>query len=100
MTNALMHTPDGTPVTVRVGADSATAFVEVEDHGPGLTPEAADRVFERFYRVDASRNREVGGSGLGLSIVAALVAAHGGSVSVRTVAGEGAAFRVELPLDT
>jgi two-component system OmpR family sensor kinase len=102
VTNALRHTPDGTPVVVRVGttgdADSAVAFVEVEDRGPGLDPDAAARIFERFYRVDSARNRADGGSGLGLSIVSALVAAHGGRASVVTAPGEGATFRIELPL--
>ena len=70
----------------------------VRDHGPGLTPEQASRVFERFYRADQARTRATGGSGLGLSIVAALVAAHGGVTSVDTAPGEGATFRVVLPL--
>jgi two-component system OmpR family sensor kinase len=72
--------------------------VSVADDGPGLTSEAAGRVFERFYRADAARNRRDGGSGLGLAIVAALVAGHGGAVSVESAPGAGACFRVELPL--
>jgi two-component system OmpR family sensor kinase len=74
------------------------AALEVVDHGPGLSPEQSSRVFERFYRADASRTRAHGGSGLGLSIVAALVAAHGGRVEVESRPGEGATFRVLLPL--
>ena len=77
------------------------------DSGPGLAPEDAQRVFERFYRGDPSRTRggtnaqpTGGGSGLGLSIVAALVAAHGGRVSVQTAPGAGATFSVRLPLRT
>lgn len=95
--NALTHTPEAAEVMVRVGTEGSSAVLEVADTGPGLTPEAAERVFERFYRVDASRNRSSGGSGLGLSIVAALVSAHGGTVTVESAEGEGAVFRVLLP---
>ena len=73
------------------------AVVEVADEGPGLSAEQAEHVFERFYRADTSRTRAAGGSGLGLSIVAALVAAHGGEVSLDTARGRGAVFRVSLP---
>ena len=72
--------------------------LDVEDDGPGLTSEQAQRVFERFYRADAARNRASGGTGLGLAIVAGLVNAHGGTVSVRTAPGRGADFQVRLPL--
>ncbi len=101
ITNACTHTPDGTPVRVSVGTvaenGSRWAVLEVADDGPGLSTEECDRVFERFYRTDASRNRRTGGSGLGLSIVAALVAAHGGKVEVNSAPGAGAVFRVRLP---
>jgi two-component system OmpR family sensor kinase len=99
LTNALTHTPDGTPVRMRVGADNGTglAAVEVTDEGPGLSPEQTTKVFERFYRADAARTRAQGGSGLGLSIVAAVAEAHGGSVRVETAPGAGARFVVELP---
>jgi two-component system OmpR family sensor kinase len=103
--NALQHTAPGTPVTVRVNtrrgsADGGAgwATLEVADEGTGLAPADAERVFERFYRADASRSRDDGGAGLGLAIVAALVAGHGGRVSVDTAPGSGATFRVELPL--
>ena len=102
MSNALTHTPDGTPVTVRILAGPRepvpSIVLEVTDQGPGLPPEQADRVFERFYRADQARTRKAGGTGLGLAIVAALVAAHGGTVALRTAPGEGATFRVTLPL--
>jgi len=100
--NALSHTPAGSPVEVRVGAAPLDgrpgAAVEVVDHGPGLTPEQTERVFERFYRADPARSQAAGGTGLGLSIVAALVAVHGGTVGVDSVPGRGARFRVLLPL--
>ncbi|MFD2348445.1 sensor histidine kinase [Nonomuraea ferruginea] len=100
--NALIHTEEGTPITVRVGAGDGTVFLEVADKGPGLSPDQVDRVFERFYRADSARSRrrsgEDRGSGLGLAIVQALVQAHGGTVVARSAPGEGATFRVELPL--
>lgn len=98
--NALHHTPPGTHVTVSVATTATQAVLEVADTGPGLSGEDAQRVFERFYRTDSSRTRARGGAGLGLSIVAALVEAHAGSVALRTAPGEGATFRVTLPLAT
>ncbi|HVN13991.1 MAG TPA: HAMP domain-containing sensor histidine kinase [Kineosporiaceae bacterium] len=102
--NAIRHTPAGSPVEVAVGMTTVPgqegwyAVLEVRDHGRGLAPEEAQRVFERFYRVDSSRRRGTGGgSGLGLSIVAAVTAAHGGTVDVRPTPGGGATFRVALP---
>ena len=96
--NAVTHTPAGSPVAVHVSTAGRQALVEVADCGPGLTPEQASQVFERFYRADSARNRASGGSGLGLSIVRAVVEAHGGRVGVRSTRGEGATFLVELPL--
>ena len=105
MNNALTHTPDGSPISVRIltgyqrGIPAVPcAILEVTDHGPGLTQEQANRVFERFYRADQARGRRTGGSGLGLAIVQALVAAHGGTVSLDTAPGHGATFRITLPL--
>jgi two-component system OmpR family sensor kinase len=99
--NALAYSPADAPITVlggrtrRDGRD--LAFVEVRDRGPGMIPEQAERVFERFYRTDRARSRAQGGTGLGLSIVAAITAAHGGTVELDTAPGEGATFRVLLP---
>jgi two-component system OmpR family sensor kinase len=76
----------------------AVACMEVRDRGAGLSAEQAQRVFERFYRTDKARSRAHGGTGLGLSIVAAITAAHGGNVEVDTAPGDGATFRVLLPL--
>ena len=107
MSNALTHTPDGSPIEVSIGSGTLdpraphsdpAATLDVIDHGPGMTPEQAHRVFERFYRADQARTRATGGSGLGLAIVRALVTAHGGIASVRTAPGQGAAFRIALPL--
>ena len=96
--NALTHTPAGTAVVVRVATTESEAVVEVADSGPGIPEEDRVRVFERFFRADTSRTRTSGGSGLGLSIVAALVAAHGGTVAVDDTPGGGATIRVRLPL--
>jgi two-component system OmpR family sensor kinase len=96
--NAVAHTPPGTPVRIGVGTRDGHGVLEVADAGPGLPPDQAARVFERFYRVDASRSRATGGgAGLGLSIAAALVAAHHGTVELDTSPGKGATFRVRLP---
>ncbi|MGV9744901.1 sensor histidine kinase [Rhodococcus zopfii] len=97
VTNALTHTPADASVTVRVGTVGDRVVLEVADTGPGLAEPDRERVFERFYRADSSRTRASGGSGLGLSIVAALVAAHGGTVEVDSEVGRGATFRVLLP---
>ncbi len=120
MSNALAHTPDGTPVEahIRSGnleeiwaatgtahttgysaeglASQPVAVLEVTDHGPGLTDEQQVHVFERFYRADQARS--TGGTGLGLAIVAALVSAHGGAVWVQSEYGHGAKFSIALPL--
>ena len=98
--NALTHTPPDSPVEVALGNGDGTVVVEIRDHGPGLDPGTAERVFERFYRADKSRSRASGGTGLGLAIVAAIVARHRGSVRHLPTPGGGATFRVELPLVT
>lgn len=97
MANALQHTPETARIAVRVGTANDDAVIEVVDEGPGMTPEDAQRVFERFYRTDSSRARTSGGTGLGLSIVDSLVYAHGGRVTVRTAPGQGCCFSVSLP---
>src|SRR4029453_14551318 len=98
LSNALHHTPVSAPVTVAVGTESGRAVVHVRDSGPGLTDEQKSRVFERFYRADSARTRPTGGAGLGLSIVAALVEAHSGTIAVTDTPGGGATFTVHLPL--
>ena len=99
LNNVRSHTPAGAACDVHVWVEDGVAVVEVADRGPGLSEEDAAHVFERFYRADAGRSRDSGGSGLGLSIVAAIVHAHGGTVTVRPrIDGGGAIFRVELPV--
>lgn len=97
--NAIRYSPDeGTvTVTIRDDPDGDAVRIEVIDAGPGIPSEHVDRVFERFYRVDAGRSRAAGGTGLGLSIVKHLVGAHGGTVGIDSELGRGTTVRVELP---
>ncbi|HMJ90523.1 MAG TPA: ATP-binding protein [Candidatus Acidoferrum sp.] len=95
--NAVRHTPAGEQIVVRAALESGEARVQVIDAGIGIAPEHLPRLFERFYRVDTARNRAHGGAGLGLSIVKAIVEAHGGSVSVESKLGAGSTFTLRLP---
>ena len=95
--NALVHTPAGSPVEVALLAPNGHAEIDVIDHGPGVPAAQRERIFERFHRSDPTRSRDQGGSGLGLSIASAVVAAHGGGISVTDTPGGGATFRIELP---
>ena len=98
LANARAHTPAGTPITVSVRSTDAGVEIAVADKGPGLNAEDQKRIFERFYRADSSRVRTgPDGSGLGLSIVDAVMRAHGGSVSVESTPGEGATFTLHFP---
>ncbi len=97
MSNALTHTPPGTPITISVRTDGGFGELDVADRGPGMSSEDAAHVFERFYRADSSRARASGGTGLGLSIAAALVAAHSGALTVQTAPGQGATFSLRIP---
>lgn len=101
--NAIAHTPSGSTVRVGVGTANGDAVLEIADSGPGLPAEQARLVFERFYRADTSRSRTTeqrsGGAGLGLAIAWSLVTAHGGTIELDTAPGEGATFRIRLPLD-
>jgi len=94
--NALKYTDSG-GVTVRVKRDGKEAVLAVEDTGPGIPNDALGRIFERFYRVDAARSREIPGTGLGLSIVRHIVELHGGRVEAANRPERGASFTVRLP---
>jgi two-component system OmpR family sensor kinase len=97
LANARAHTPAGTAITVSAYKEGPDSFVTVADNGPGLSAEDQARIFERFYRVDASRQRNSkDGSGLGLSIVDAVMRAHGGDVTVASELGKGAAFTLHF----
>lgn len=97
--NALRHTPSGGSVELSCVRDGDRLRIAVADNGEGIAAEHLPRVFERFYRADAARDREHGGAGIGLAIAKALVAAHGGSISVVSAGpGAGATFTVDLPI--
>ncbi len=98
--NAMRFTPDDSPIEIGVGVDplQRVAIISVIDHGEGIPPQIREKIFERFWRADSSRQRATGGSGLGLAIVAAIVTAHRGEVEVVETPGGGATFRVKLPL--
>jgi len=95
--NAVKYTPAGGSVTISVGCDHEVATVAVEDTGIGIEESALPHIFERFYRVDASRNREAGGSGLGLSIAKWIADSHGAEIRAESVAGRGSTFQVRFP---
>src|SRR5262249_29295621 len=97
LANVRAHTPPRAPATVRVLRTGSRAVIEVEDTGPGMEPEQAARMFERFYRADPARARARGGTGLGLSIVAAVAEAHGGCATAVSEPGTGTTVRVTLP---
>lgn len=102
ITNAVKHTPPDTPIEVAIGRSEmdgvGMAVLEVRDTGPGMTADQAAHAFERFYRAEGARASSGGGAGLGLAIVTAIVAAHGGRADLSTTPGEGTTIRVTLPL--
>jgi len=96
--NALKYTPKGGEVTLRCLVAAVTVRIEVADDGPGIAPEHHERLFERFFRVDAGRSRSLGGTGLGLAIVKHLAQSMGGSVGMEPNSPQGSVFWLELPL--
>ena len=96
--NAIKYTPEGGAIRLSVAAAGNQAVLEVEDSGIGIPADAQPHIFERFFRVDAARSRDMGGAGLGLSIVKSICAAHGGRVDFQSSEGKGSRFKVELPL--
>jgi two-component system phosphate regulon sensor histidine kinase PhoR len=95
--NAIKYGSPGGSVTISGKPAAGKVEISVRDDGPGIPPEARERVFERFYRVDRARSREKGGTGLGLSIVKHIVQAHGGEVWLKSELGEGTVFYITLP---
>jgi len=98
--NALRYSDEGSPIEIRVTSNAVrgVGIFEIVDHGQGIPEQLRSKIFDRFWRADTSRNRETGGSGLGLSIVQSIVQAHRGTVGVHETPGGGATFHVELPL--
>lgn len=110
MTNVLRYTPEHTNIEIAVGTETSTpdgasgpnapstqSVIKIRDHGPGISEEDAEKIFQRFYRADTSRHRDTGGSGLGLAIVAGIVSQHKGSVRHEDTPGGGATMIVRLP---
>ncbi|WP_120521846.1 sensor histidine kinase [Arthrobacter celericrescens] len=95
--NAIRYSPENTRVGVGVRAKEGVVAISVTDQGEGIGPEEQERVFERFYRVDAARSRQTGGTGLGLSIVKHVVSNHGGEVTLWSQPGQGSTFTIRLP---
>jgi heavy metal sensor kinase len=95
--NAVKHSPLGGTISVEVHCEPAGVQLEVTDDGPGIAPEHAARVFDRFYRADESRSRDEGGAGLGLSIAQWAVRVHGGDINLQAIQGRGCTFRIWLP---
>ncbi|GAC1477693.1 MAG: hypothetical protein NVS1B16_08790 [Pseudarthrobacter sp.] len=95
--NAIRYSPENTKVGVGVRSKDGLIAVSVTDQGEGMTPEDQERVFERFYRVDAARSRHTGGTGLGLSIVKHVASNHGGEVTLWSRLGQGSTFTLRLP---
>ncbi|WP_029419914.1 sensor histidine kinase, partial [Alicyclobacillus macrosporangiidus] len=95
--NAVKFTPDGGNIAVEVGRQEGKPFLSVKDSGVGIPEAEIDNIFERFYRVDKSRDRKTGGSGLGLAIVKRLVELSGGFVQVESRVGQGSTFTVVWP---
>lgn len=95
--NAVRYSPADTQVGIGLRAADGLISVSISDQGDGMTEEDQERVFERFYRVDAARSRHTGGTGLGLSIVRHVVSNHGGEVTVWSRPGQGSTFTVRLP---
>jgi two-component system phosphate regulon sensor histidine kinase PhoR len=98
--NAIKYTPPGGTISVSSGIAHEKAMLEVTDSGMGIPQEAIPHLFERFYRVDGARSRQLGGTGLGLAIVKSICTAFGGSVTVQSVLEAGTTFRVELTLES
>ena len=98
MGNAIKYTPHGGQVTVTLAPDKDRLAIHVRDTGIGIPEKDLDRIFERFYRVDKARSRQMGGTGLGLAIAKEIAMLHGGTISARSKVGEGSEITVRVPL--
>jgi two-component system phosphate regulon sensor histidine kinase PhoR len=96
--NAIKYSPDGSRIIIRAEAKDRQWYIHVQDFGSGIAPEHQERIFERFYRVDKARSRQLGGTGLGLAIVKHIAQYHKGTVGVQSTLGKGSLFTITLPL--
>ena len=99
MDNAIKYTNSGGKITVNLNVDKTKTKLIVKNTGEGIAKEHLEKIFERFYRVDASRDRGTGGYGLGLSIAKSIVEDHKGKIYAESIIGESASFIVELPIN-
>ena len=95
--NAIKYTPDNRNVWIEVKNENNNLVIKVKDNGVGIPKEDIDRIFERFYRVDKARSRDVGGTGLGLAIIKHIVKSLGGYINVKSELGKGSEFTVTIP---
>jgi len=95
--NAIKYSEPGSSIEIKATRDDSEIVIVFQDHGIGIGTEHLSRLFERFYRVDASRSRKMGGTGLGLAIVKHIVIANAGNISVKSTPGEGSSFIIHLP---
>jgi signal transduction histidine kinase len=98
LSNAMKYSGDSHGIALRLSAENKSARIDVVDRGIGIPPEECKRIFEKFYRVQTPENRAISGTGLGLALVAHVVDAHGGSVEVQSVVGQGSTFTIRLPI--
>ncbi len=95
--NAVKYSDEGGAIRLKAFKEKGSVVISVQDHGCGISPKHLPRLFERFYRVDKARSRQLGGTGLGLAIVKHIVQAHGGDVSVESTQGKGSTFSIRIP---
>ena len=95
--NAIKYSDSGSQITIKAETTQDEIVISVVDQGCGIESKHLPRLFERFYRVDKARSRDIGGTGLGLAIVKHIALAHGGTVSVDSILGQGSIFRIHLP---
>lgn len=98
LNNAIKYSPDGGNIAVNVSCDDDIIRIAIEDEGMGVAPADAERLFEKFYRVQNEQSRNIGGTGLGLAICKEIIESHGGTISVRSELGNGTTMTVELPI--
>ncbi|MDQ8043122.1 MAG: ATP-binding protein, partial [Solirubrobacteraceae bacterium] len=97
LSNAIKYSPDGGDVTVEATRENGSVTVAVSDHGVGIPDESKARIFDRFFRVDSSETRRIGGTGLGLALVREIMRAHEGEVGFDSIEGEGSRFWIKVP---